>query len=276
MVGTIIVTKKLKNFLPYVFLCFALKGYSHASPQSTSLFSEEPRKENIVQRSNNYCYFIPPQGWDLADQAKLSPRVKICFIGKSSKNLLPSVNLAEEEVDVSLKTYIDIVKSDCLKDPNCRWRDLGKYNTPLGEGRLTEREVKTQWGPSRQVQLIVIKDKMAYILTAGALKEEFSRHYKTFEDVLRSLTLTQDLSMDLTSAEKKTRLREMLGKLETDFKKTREKISAVNDAFDAADFQKESWKPFQERIINDFTEMGPYWQILLLRQIQNKLLERKI
>ena len=214
----------------------------------------------------DYCYFIPPKGWDLADQSKLSPRVKICFIGKSSKNLLPSVNLAEEEVDVSLKTYVDIVKNDCLKDPNTKWRDLGKYNTPLGEGRLTEREIKTEWGLSRQVQLIVIKDKMAYILTAGALKEEFSSHYKNIEAVLRSLTITKDLAADIPSADKRMVLREMAGKIQTDFK---EALS-----FDSEKFQKKSWKPFEHKIINDFTEMGPYWQILLLRQIQHQLLER--
>jgi hypothetical protein len=119
-----------------------------------------------------HCYFIPPQGWDLADPAKLSPRVKICFLGKSSKNLLPSINLASEEVDISLKAYVDIVKRDCENDPNTHWRDLGKYTTRLGEGRLTEREVTTECGLSRQVQLIVIKDSMAYILTAAALKTD--------------------------------------------------------------------------------------------------------
>jgi hypothetical protein len=150
-----------------------------------------------------HCYFIPPKGWNLADQSKLSPRVKICFLGKSSNTLLQSVNLATEEVDISLKAYVDIVKSDCERDPNSVWRDLGKYNTPLGEGRLTEREVKTQWGVSRQIQLIVIKDKRAYILTAGALKEEFSRHYQDFEAVLRSLTITKDLTASLISLEKK-------------------------------------------------------------------------
>jgi hypothetical protein len=87
-------------------------------PQSTSFLLESPIKEALVKQeeplpetaSSSYCYFIPPKGWDLADQARLSPRVKICFIGKSQKSLLPSVNLAQEEVDVSLKTYIDIVK----------------------------------------------------------------------------------------------------------------------------------------------------------------------
>lgn len=221
-----------------------------------------------------HCYFIPPKGWDLADKSKMSHRVKICFMGKSSNNLLPSVNLVTEEVDISLKAYIDIIKRDCEKDPNCVWRDLGKYNTPLGEGRLTEREVKTQWGVSRQFQLIVIKDHKAYILTVGALKEEFSRHYQAFEAVLKSLTITGDLTASLTSLEKKELLQKMIGNLQTEFAAAMNTSVSAAQAFESKNFQKEFWKPFQQKIINDFTEMGAYWQILLLRDVQHQLFKR--
>jgi hypothetical protein len=47
----------------------------------------------------------------------------------------------------------------------------------------------------------------------------------------------------------------------------------VEEAFDSKSFQKEAWEPFQQKIINDFTEMGPYWQILLLRDVQHQLLK---
>ncbi|HEY5235379.1 MAG TPA: hypothetical protein VIJ14_04300 [Rhabdochlamydiaceae bacterium] len=205
--------------------------------------------------------------------SKLSHRMKICFLGKSSSNLLPSVSLATEEVDISLMTYVDIVKSDCERDPNTVWRDLGKYNTPLGEGRLTEREMKTQWGVSRQIQLIVIKDNRAYVLTAGALKEEFSRHYKDFEAVLRSLTITEDLTASLTT-EKKELLQKLIGNLQTGFAAATTMAMPAEQALESKNFQKEFWNPFQQKIINDFTEMGAYWQILLLRDVQHQLLKR--
>ena len=254
-----------------------LLGGCYNTPEQTAVFlPETPKTEAIAPialkgiQEPYQCFFIPPKGWDLADQSKLSPRVKICFIGKSSNNLLPSVNLATEEVDISLKAYIDIVKSDCERDPNCVWRDLGKYNTPLGEGRLTEREVKTKWGVSRQIQLIVIKDQKAYILTAGALKEEFSRHYQVFEAVLRSLTLTEDLTASLILPEKKELLQKLIGNLQTEFAAATTAAS-IQQAFESKNFQKEFWKPFQQKIINDFTEMGAYWQILLLRDVQHQL-----
>jgi hypothetical protein len=246
-------TKYIKIIL--ILSCFAMIGCSHPEKEEPTVSYIQEAPVMLESQDSSYCYFIPPKGWELADQNKLSPRVKICFIGKSSNNLLPSVNLATEEVDISLKAYVDIVKRDCESDPNCLWRDLGKYNTSLGEGRLTEREVKTEWGISRQVQLIVIKDQRAYILTAGALKEEFSRHYQDFEGVLGSLTLTNDLTANIPSSEKKELLLKLIENLKT------------------VGFQKEAWEPFQQKIINDFTEMGPYWQILLLRDVQHQLLQ---
>jgi len=259
------------NYIKFILATSCvLLGRCYSTPENTAL--EPPKTEIVTPKEAYHCYFIPPKGWDLADQSKLSPRVKICFIGKSSNNLLPSVNLATEEVNISLKAYIDIVKSDCERDPNCVWRDLGKYNTPLGEGRLTEREMKTKWGVSRQVQLIVIKDQRAYILTAGALKEEFSRHYQAFENVLKSLTITSDLTA--ISPEKKELLQKLIGNLQTEFTAAQNTGLSATQALESKNFQKDSWKPFQQKIINDFTEMGAYWQILLLRDVQHQLLKR--
>ena len=199
------------------------------------------------------CYFIPPPEWSLADPTKLSPRVKVAFLGKSSKGLLPSVNLATEKVDVSLKAYIDAVKKIHEADPNTRWRDLGSFKTSLGEGRLTEIETQIAWGIARRMQLIVIKDSTAYIMTVGALKDEFPKHYKTFEAVLSSLRLTDDLTSAITSPQKKAQLAQLIQQLRDD---------------------KNSWELFQQKIISDFSDMGAYWQALLLQDVQRQLTSR--
>jgi hypothetical protein len=117
------------------------------------------------------------------------------------------------------------------------------------------------------MQLIVIKDQRAYILTAGALKEEFSRHYQDFEAALKSLTITTDLA---AATEKKEQLNTLIRNLHTDFKAIT--AASVEEAFDSPNFQNQSWNPFLQNVINNFTEMGPYWQILLLRDQQNKLI----
>ena len=200
--------------------------------------------------ADQYCYFIPPPDWSLADPAKLSPRVKVAFLGKSSKGLTPSVNLATETVDVSLKVYLDAVKKIHETDPSTRWRDLGSFKTSLGEGRLTEVETKIAYGIARRMQLIVIKDSIAYIMTVGALKEEFPKHYKTFEAIFSSLRLTDDLTSAITSPQKKAHLTQLIQQVR----------------------QKNSWESFQQKIANDFAEMGAYWQALILQDVQKNLI----
>jgi hypothetical protein len=232
--------------------------------------------------------------------------VHICFLGKSSKGLAPSINLASEKVDISLDAYIEEVRKIHAADPNSRWRDLGKYKTLLGEGRLTELETHAETGIVRMVQLIVIKDHVAYILTAGALKEEFPKYYKLFDQTLRSLQSSKDLIESYSSKESRQKLSKLVQNVEQQFKAakfTQPDIASVfkkelnqhppasflsraiktldkqfktavkdDDAFNSKDFQESAWQPFEKKVINDFTEMGPYWQILLLQDIQVKLL----
>lgn len=211
-------------------------------------------------RAGDCCFFIPPKDWAIANPEALAPRVQICFLGKSSKGLAPSINLATEPVEVSLETYVEEVRKIHVSDPNARWRDLGKYKARLGEGRLTELETTTEYGTARMVQLIVVKDGVAYILTASALKEEFSSYYRTFDQVLSSLQASSNLQESYPS--QKEKLEQLVKDL----------MAATNIDFNSEQFQKSVWKPFETKIINDFTEMGPYWQILFLREMQINLL----
>lgn len=220
--------------------------------------------------AHDYCYFIPPKGWNLANPESLSPRVKIAFLGRSAKGVLPSINLATEQVSISLPAYVEAVKKFHEADPNAKWRDLGAYQTSLGEGRLTEIESQTPAGVVRLMQLIVIKDKTAYILTTGALKEEFPKYYTEFENAFASLKMTSDLTSTV-SEKKKAVLDTLVKKLETDIKSVKKQFVTTEQPFELASFQKESWEPFQQKVISDFSEMGAYWQILLLQEVQTKL-----
>lgn len=227
--------------------------------------------------AEEFCYFTPPKDWNIANPEAVSPRVKIAFVGRSSKGFLPSVNLATELVNnTSLQGYVDAVKKIHEGDPNTKWRDLGKYNTPLGEGRLTEMETKTPAGLVRLMQLLVVKDKKAYILTTGALKEEFPKYYKEFETVMASLNLTTDLTSVVASPQKRDLLKQMQEGLKASLKQSEGLIVSTKNPFELASFQKEAWEPFEKKIISDFSEMGVYWQILFLNDIQNQLKNRGV
>ena len=222
--------------------------------------------------AEEFCYFIPPKDWTIANPEAISPRVKIAFVGRSSKGFLPSVNLATEQVNnLSLQAYVDAVKKIHEVDPNTKWRDLGHYNTPLGQGRLTEMETKNPAGLIRLMQLLVVKEKKAYILTTGALKEEFPKYYKEFETVLASLNSTPDLTSVVASPQKRELLKQMQEGLKASLHQSEGLIVTTKSPFELASFQKEAWEPFQKKVISDFSEMGTYWQILFLQDIQNQL-----
>lgn len=218
-----------------------------------------------------YSYFMPPKEWELADPKQLSPRVKMGFIGSTKKELRPSVNLAVEPVNVTIGEYVAAVKKIHESDPNNRWRDLGKFSTAAGEGRLTELESKSEWGNVRLLQLIVIKNKVAYIITASALKEEFSSFYQDFQTAFRTFTITSDLMGAVQNAALQQKLQKLSETLAAQFKTTAGE--SPEQRFANSEFQKESWISFQNSIIHDFSEMGAYWQVLILQSTHEKLIK---
>lgn len=145
-------------------------------------------------QASETCFFIPPEGWERANPKIHAPRVRICFFEKTSAGIIPTINLATEAVNVSLEAYMEEVRKIHSADPNSRWRDLGKFKSLLGEGRLSELETPTESGMARMMQLVVIKEEVAYILTASAAKEKFSKYYQTFDKVLRSLQAPASLT----------------------------------------------------------------------------------
>jgi hypothetical protein len=57
------------------------------------------------------CYFLPPDGWDIAAPETLSPKVKIAFFKKNNKGFSPTINLAVEDTSVSSSEYLKAVKT---------------------------------------------------------------------------------------------------------------------------------------------------------------------
>lgn len=135
-------------------------------------------------------YFIPPEGWRLAEDEKLGQHVKLMVVGKATNQFPPSINLSTEPYRGTLKDYLKIVKS--INDAKgLKWQNLGTIQTKAGEASLSQLDTKNQWGDVRMLHAILVKDGIVYILTAASLKEEFSSHYKAFIDAIRSLDFSQ-------------------------------------------------------------------------------------
>lgn len=204
-------------------------------------------------QAKEIAYFSPPSTWKVIHQSP-SSAVKISFVGKAKKNCQPVINLATEEVDVSLKEYLAIVQKNCEADPNKEWRDLGKFSTAAGEGRLVEILDKSEGKALRHLQLILLKDTMIYVVTATSSQKEFSKLYKEFYASFKSFNIVSDLLDAVKERDAKEKLKILCAQILKEKK-----------------FQKNTWDLFAKTILNNYTEMGNYWKLLLLQDIKDKL-----
>ena len=213
------------------------------------------------------CYFIPPEGWEIADPKTYTSHVQIAFLKRTNKGFFPSINLAIEETQATLSDYLKAVKAIHEQDRNNHWRALGKVQTAAGLAQLTEIDSTIEIGPIRLLQLILIKEGRAYVLTAAALKEEFSTYYKNFQTAFRSLTLSTDLLGNIPQLERRENLKNRYQQLLT----AGASLENANP-FEDPVFQEAQWAPFQQSVIDNFADMGAFWQVLFLKNTQEKLL----
>lgn len=152
-----------------------------------------PEKDETTTRDLPLVTFSPPAGWELTDESLLSPRVKMMAIGKGNREYPPSINVAIEDFEGSLKDYLKIVKSINESQGNT-WKDLGRIRTQAGNASLSQVDRKTTWGTVKMMHAIIVKSGTAYIMTAASRKDEFSGFYKEFFNAIRSLNIAkQDL-----------------------------------------------------------------------------------
>ncbi len=195
-----------------------------------------------------FCFFIPPEKWEAVDPSKLNRYVRVGFAGKGSGNFRPTINLAIENIgDSSLKSYLKAVKEIHESDKNTLWRDLGKFETAAGCAELTEITTKTQLGELRLLQLILLHDKKAYLMTGGMPTEEFALHRAPILKAFRSLTLTSNLFSTFPNLEKREKLEK---------------------AF--ANLKEVGLNTFQQMVLEEGKEMGLHWQIVVLQEAEKK------
>ncbi len=231
-------------------MLFSLLTLAFLAVSPTNIQSEEAPVKDSAQISHSapICYFSPPSGWEIAQLEEPSPYVQIGFIGKGSNPFRPSINLALEEIDVPLKEYLKAVKETHLLEPGTKWRDLGKFNFQAGPGRLTEISSTSPWGEIKILQALFVKDQIAYILTAAVLKEDFSKIQAALIASLQSLCLSPDLFTPLADLLQKEEL---------------EKIFSTQTSQDEE--KKAQWEKLQKTVAG-CTQLGPYWQFLVLKE----------
>lgn len=196
------------------------------------------------------CFFVPPEGWEFAQHPPLSSHIQIGFLGKSESPFRPSLNLAIEEVDVSLKEYLKAVREIHESEMHIQWRDLGAFSFQAGPGRLTEMTSSSPAGEIKMLQGILVQGGCAYILTGAALTQDFPSLRATLLTALRSLTLVPDLLSAIGNQKERASLQERFHR----FKE-----------LPPSDREKE-WEHLQQIVLKDFPALGSYWHLLVLKE----------
>ena len=189
---------------------------------------------------------MPPDGWMPAAKETLSPLVKVGFLEPKTFGFRASLNLAEEEIDCNLQEYLDAVKNIHVNDHHNTWSNLGHFPTKAGPAVLTQIDSGSSWGAIRVLQLILVRDTKAYVLTAAASKKQFSKYLSVFKAAFSSITLSDDLFSAVADAKK------------------REKIKDLQSAY--FNGEEAGWENFQNEILHDFKELGAYWQALVINE----------
>jgi len=166
-----------------IFIAISLYGESNESEKSklADQFLKAAGQEGSI-------LFTPPEGWGAVDPQSLglSEIIKAMVIGKGKHEFPPSMNLAIHPYGGTIKDYLKEVKkeNDAIR---ADFKDLGNIQVQAGDARLCQVDFKTKYGEVREMHLFLLKEGTMFVLTAGALKEEFPKFYNDFFSSMRSL-----------------------------------------------------------------------------------------
>lgn len=267
----------------FPFATFASAPESPA-PKPLSIAGQAPEKA-LEEDAEGIVLFTPPPGWRLAEASSLPAHVRAMVVGSGPSSFPPSMNLSWEPFKGSLKQYLKTVKN-LNSAQGYEWKDLGSIKTEAGNASLSQVDTKSQWGNVRLMHVILINNGHVYILTASALKDEFSIFYKDFFASMRSLRVANDLYDMVVEPLQRSQLKTAADNLQSQWKtllNQQEKANPGKDleelegnTFESPAFQSEYWKPFQDMLQQKYGDLGAEWQSLYLKKMENQLFKRKI
>ncbi len=270
-----------KLFHVFLFGGFCLLTPLHAQTFSP-LLKDQTKASAQKSQEEEVILFTPPSGWHLADTSSFNlPHVKVMVVGKGPSHLPPSMNLSMEPYKGSLKQYLRTVKNmNAAKGDE--WKDLGTIRTEAGNASLSQVDTKTQWGTMRLMQVILLKNQNIYILTASALKDEFSLFYKDFFAAMRSLRVAKDVFEAIIDQDQRKQIKAAADKVQSQWQtmlaeKQQESPDLAlaeikQNIFHSEQFQNTVWKPFTEMIDQKYNNQGPEWQSLVIQKMEDQLL----
>lgn len=208
-------------------------------------------------------FFIPPKDWALTNPKAYTKYIKVAFTKNDKSICRPSINLSIQETDLSLDEYTQEAKKAHEIDNGVTYKILG--NMFLKDGKATLSEVvKTIHSIDYKIlQMILVKDKVAYILTAACKKEDVINYYPIFIDSFKSFELLDDLFSKVAIKSKKNLLINKYNGLVFSSRKSNDKQNKKN----VVDFEKYIGKNFKNE--------GKYFSMLVIEKALKEIKDFK-
>lgn len=264
--------------------CLFFSPAKAETPPILTSSSAAQAKKSAVEKEEGFVFFTPPTGWRMAESNALPTHVRALVVGNGPSTFPPSLNLSSEPFQGTLRDYLKIVKN-MNSSRGYEWKDLGNIRTEAGNGNLSQVDTKTQWGDVRLMHVILVKNGHVYILTASALKNEFSLFYKDFFAAMRSLKIANDVYDLVPNSQQRTELKNAANKLQSQWRtllvKKQQELPTIaltemkETIFKSEDFQKTTWKPFLDMIDQKYSQLGTEWLSLFKQKMEEELFNFK-
>ncbi|NGX34472.1 MAG: hypothetical protein K1060chlam1_00825 [Candidatus Anoxychlamydiales bacterium] len=209
------------------------------------------------------AFFIPPKDWVIINPKTYTPYMKAAFTKNEKAICRPTMNFSIQETDFTLDEYTNEAKRAHEIDPNITYTILGNIDFKESKATLSEVSKTANSIDYKILQLILVKEKNAYILTAACKKEDRIDYYPIFINSFKSFELTDDLFSKISSASKKNTLLQKYNSLITNLKKSNDKQITKN----LVSFEKYLDKNYQNE--------GKYFSMLVIEKALKEIKDLK-
>ena len=221
----------MKKIFSFIVLCFV----------SSLLADTEP-------------FFICPKNYEIANPKTYNKYIKIAFSKNEKSICRPTLNLSIQKTVLTLDEYTKEAQNIHQKTGNTTYTILGKIDLDQGKASLSQIDQNIHSTNFQMLQMIFIKDKKAYIITASSKKDQMLHNYQTFLDTFSSFKIVDDLFLLVSDKSKQNYLKQKYSSFITSSKKLSDKQI------------KKNLISFEKYLENNFQNLGKYFQVLLLQK----------
>jgi len=204
-------------------------------------------------------YFHCPINWAAANPKNYPKYIKISFVENKKSVCKPSLNLAIEPTSLNLDDYAAEATKIYINDPKTNYQMLEKIPLKQGKAFLCKINKNVNKVDFEMLQMIFIKNNIAYVLTGACKKNDMIENYRLFMKAFLTFETTDDIFSLINDEMKKEELKKLISNLDKNLKGSNKAQKQKNLI------------SFEKFLDKKFENLGKYFQVLLLEYILKKI-----